>query len=57
MCFCNPVDHGSWFDFTRSWWNMRQHDNVYIVFYEDMKRVSLKGECLCMGDEILFGSI
>ncbi|XP_071165048.1 sulfotransferase 1C4-like [Mytilus edulis] len=45
------VDHGSWFDFTRSWWNMRQHDhdNVYIVFYEDMKR-NLKKEIVKICD-------
>ncbi|KAL3847258.1 hypothetical protein ACJMK2_018179 [Sinanodonta woodiana] len=32
------VDHGSWFDFTRSWWSKRHDANVYILFYEDMQR-------------------
>ena len=32
------VDHGSWFDYTKSWWDVKDVDNVYLVFYEDMKR-------------------
>lgn len=37
------VDHGSWFDFTKSWWDLRNRANVLIVYYEDMKR-DLKAE-------------
>ena len=35
------VDHGSWFDFTRSWWNLKSNENIFVVFYEDMKKVSV----------------
>ncbi|RUS81151.1 hypothetical protein EGW08_011092 [Elysia chlorotica] len=31
------VDHGSWFDFTKSWWPMRDATNFRFVFYEAMK--------------------
>ncbi|XP_060595730.1 sulfotransferase 1E1-like [Ruditapes philippinarum] len=31
------VDHGSWFDYTKSWWELRDRSNVKIIFYEDMK--------------------
>ena len=31
------MDHGSWFDYTDSWWQLRQDENVLIVFYENMK--------------------
>ncbi|KAL4220600.1 Sulfotransferase 1C2 [Mactra antiquata] len=31
------VDHGSWFDYTQSWWDIKDQDNVKIFFYEDMK--------------------
>ncbi|XP_013068532.2 sulfotransferase 1A1-like [Biomphalaria glabrata] len=37
--FCEGhVDHGSWFDFTKSWWPLRELTNVKLVFYEDLKR-------------------
>ncbi|XP_074651382.1 sulfotransferase 1C2-like [Tubulanus polymorphus] len=32
------VDHGSWFDFTKSWWDKSDNPNLKIIFYEDMKR-------------------
>ncbi|XP_060080389.1 sulfotransferase 1C4-like [Ylistrum balloti] len=32
------VDHGSWFDFTRLWWEQRDNPNLQLVFYEDMKK-------------------
>ena len=32
------VDHGSWFDYTRGWLDESQSDNVYLIFYEDMKK-------------------
>ncbi|GFO22778.1 sulfotransferase [Plakobranchus ocellatus] len=31
------VDHGSWFDFTKSWWPLNGSDNFRFVFYEDLK--------------------
>ncbi|KAK6195256.1 hypothetical protein SNE40_000725 [Patella caerulea] len=43
MFLTGKVDHGSWFDFTISWWKRRHEPNVLLVFYEDMKR-NLKGE-------------
>ncbi|KAJ8310203.1 hypothetical protein KUTeg_012068 [Tegillarca granosa] len=42
------VDHGSWVDFTRSWWGQRDNPNVKIVYYEDMKKESdLSDETVC----------
>ncbi|XP_046365306.2 sulfotransferase 1C4-like [Haliotis rufescens] len=38
MFLSGHVDHGSWFDFTRGWWQERHNANVHIVFYEDMKK-------------------
>ncbi|CAL1537678.1 unnamed protein product [Lymnaea stagnalis] len=32
------VDHGSWFDFTKSWWPLREQPNFKLVFYEDLKK-------------------
>ncbi|XP_062581414.1 sulfotransferase 1 family member D1-like [Saccostrea cucullata] len=37
------VDHGSWFDFTKGWWEKRDNSDVRILFYEDMKK-DLKNE-------------
>ncbi|XP_052765611.1 sulfotransferase 1C4-like [Mya arenaria] len=31
------VDHGSWFDYTRSWWARRQDPRICILYFEDMK--------------------
>ncbi|XP_059169969.1 sulfotransferase 1C4-like [Physella acuta] len=37
--FCEGhVDHGSWFEFTRSWWTQRDLAHVKLVYYEDMKK-------------------
>lgn len=30
--------HGSWFDFTESWWQCRNDSNVKLFYYEDMKK-------------------
>lgn len=32
------VDHGSWFDYTRGWWRGAEEDNVYLIYYENMKK-------------------
>ncbi|CAG5134654.1 unnamed protein product [Candidula unifasciata] len=32
------VDHGSWFDFTKSWWPLRKQPNVKLMYFEDMKQ-------------------
>lgn len=39
----SSVDHGSWFDFTESWWSQRDRENVKICFYEDLQEV--RGTC------------
>ncbi|KAH9491790.1 Sulfotransferase 1C4 [Bulinus truncatus] len=37
--FCQGyVDHGSWFNFTKSWWQLRELPNVKLIFYEELKR-------------------
>nr|KAG5698016.1 hypothetical protein BaRGS_005834 [Batillaria attramentaria] len=38
MFLAGHVDHGSWFDFTASWWEQRKRDNVMILYYEDLKQ-------------------
>ncbi|XP_064615619.1 sulfotransferase 1C2-like [Liolophura sinensis] len=38
MFMTGHVDHGSWFDYTKSWWEVKDNPNVKVTFYEDMKR-------------------
>ncbi|XP_076435762.1 sulfotransferase 1C4-like [Babylonia areolata] len=37
MFLAGHVDHGSWFDFTASWWEQRHREQVLILYYEDLK--------------------
>ncbi|KAK7090290.1 sulfotransferase 1A3-like [Littorina saxatilis] len=41
MFLAGHVDHGSWFDFTASWWQQRNRDNVYLMYYEHLKENTL----------------
>ncbi|XP_029648302.1 sulfotransferase 1C4-like [Octopus sinensis] len=38
MFITGHTGHGSWFDFTESWWHSRHNSNVKLIYYEDMKK-------------------